>query len=80
MEQKVIQVGNSLGLIIPKHIVKELKLRLGQVLHLDLYVEEETLTLRVNKNKAKGITPEFIKFLDEFQKEHAYVLSKLAEK
>lgn len=80
MEQKVIQVGNSFGLIIPKHIVKELNLRLGQTLHLDLYVEEETLALRVNKNKAKGITPEFIKFLDEFQKEHAYALSKLAEK
>lgn len=80
MEQKIIQIGNSVGLIIPKHIVKELNLKLGQVLHLDLYAAEETLTLRVNKNKAKGITPEFIKMLNKFNREHAYALSKLAER
>lgn len=80
MEQKVIRVGNSVGLIIPKYIVKELNLKLGQTIYLDLYTDEKTLTLRVNKNKAKGITPEFIKMLNKFNKEHAYALSMLAEK
>ncbi len=80
MEQTVIKVGNSLGIIIPSHIIKSLNLKAGQKLYLDLYEREKTLTLKVNKNKAKGITPEFINFLDEFQREHSYALSKLAEK
>ncbi len=80
MEQTVIKVGNSLGVILPKHILKNLNIKRGQKLYLDVYEEEKTLTLRVNKNRAKGITPEFIKFLDEFQKEHSYSLSKLSEK
>ena len=80
MEQTVIKVGNSLGMILPNYIVRELSLKLGQKIYLDLYTEEKTLALRVNKNRAKGITPEFIKFLDEFQREHKYELSKLADK
>lgn len=78
MEQTVIKVGNSLGIILPKYIVKELNLKLGQRLYLDVYQNEKTLTLRLNKNMAKGITPEFIKFLDEFIKKHHSSLSKLA--
>ena len=80
MEQTVIKVGNSFGLIKPKYIVRELNLKLGQTLYIDLYAEEKTLTLRINKNRAKGITPEFIKMLNEFNREHSYSLSKLAER
>ncbi len=80
MEQKVIKVGNSLGVIIPKHIVKGLKIKLGQKLYLDLYENEKTLTLRVNKNLANGISPEFIKYLEEFVKRNDYALRELAKR
>ncbi len=80
MEQKVIKVGNSFGILLPKYIVKRLGIKLGQKLYVDVYEHEKSVVLRINKNLANGITPEFIKYLEEFSNRYAPALRELAKR
>ena len=80
MEQKVIKIGNSLGILIPSKVIKKLKLHQGQVLNLELYEREKTLALRIDKNMAYGVTPEFIGFLKEFSDRYSDALTELARR
>lgn len=40
MELKIIQVGASLGVVIPKSIIDYLKLEKGQKIEIDLKIKE----------------------------------------
>lgn len=80
MEQKVIKIGNSLGVILPKQIIKSLNIKFGQKLYVDVYEKEKTIILRIKKNLANGITPEFIRYLNEFSERYKDALSELARR
>lgn len=43
MQQKIIQIGNSLGIIIPKSMLVKVGLKLGDV--VDVYIENDKLII-----------------------------------
>ncbi|GEM_PF-2487449 len=45
-EQKVIHIGTSIGIVIPKHVAKALKIASGDYLQLSL---EDGMCLKLNK-------------------------------
>lgn len=71
MVQQLISVGNSIGVIIPKNILKEKNIKLGDKVELDI---------KPIKLQAQGVDAKFMKMADEFIEEHKDVLQALANR
>jgi len=79
MVQKIIKVGNSLGLIIPNEIIKQLQVKPGSSWEIEAFAESSLITIQPIDAPAKTkITPEFKSWIDEFTKKNASLLKKLA--
>lgn len=71
MVQRLISIGNSVGVIIPKNILKEKNIKLGDRVELDI---------KPIKLQAEDIDAKFMKMADEFIEEHKDVLQALANR
>lgn len=71
MIQQTIQVGNSIGIIIPKNVLEEKKIKVGD----KIQVEVEPI-----KKTVGGVDARFMKMADEFIEEHKDVLQALANR
>ncbi len=71
MVQQLISIGNSVGVIIPKNVLKEKNIKLGDKVELDI---------KPLKPEAKGVDAKFMKMADEFIEEHKDVLETLANR
>lgn len=71
MVQQVIQIGNSIGVIIPKHVVEEKGIRVGDKLQVDIKPIKKTVG---------GVDAKFMKMADEFIEEHKDVLQALSKR
>ncbi|HSW88177.1 MAG TPA: AbrB/MazE/SpoVT family DNA-binding domain-containing protein [Candidatus Saccharimonadales bacterium] len=82
MLQKIIQVGNSYAVTIPKAFVDELQLQIGEKVRVDADVQSEILTMQRAETSVKrgDITPEFLSWLEKFNKKYKHVLTELAKK
>lgn len=76
MEQTVINIGNSAGVIIPQKILKSAGIKLGD----KVFVEEKSKKISIApiKNTAGGVDAHFMKMAEEFLDEHKDVLEALA--
>lgn len=70
MTQKLIQIGNSTGVIIPAEELEKLGLSKGDTVDLDIKP--------AGKLKSTKVTPEFLDWADSFNKEYGESLQKLA--
>lgn len=80
MQQKVIQIGNSIGIIIPQSLARN-TLKPGDIVHVDK--DPVNNTLFINKQETGGsssITPEFLSWLHKFNKKYKNALTELAKK
>lgn len=82
MEQKVIQVGNSLAVTIPRAFVKDAGLKAGQKVLVSEDLESEILTIQpATQNALKGgLSPEFLRWLKKFNAKYKKALAELAKK
>lgn len=71
MVQQLISIGNSIGVIIPKNILKEKNIKLGDKVELDI---------KPIKLQTQGVDAKFMKMADEFIEEHKDVLQALANR
>ena len=71
MIQQLISVGNSVGVIIPKNVLKEKNINIGDKVELDI---------KPVKPVAKGVDVRFMKMVDEFISDHVDVLRELAKR
>ncbi|MDP3940942.1 MAG: hypothetical protein Q8Q49_01390 [bacterium] len=82
MQQKVIQIGNSIGTIIPQFLNRDLGLLPGDPLIIERKGDQLILS-RVKKTKrkiARGVDVKFMKMVDDFINEHEDVLKELANR
>ena len=77
MQQTVIQVGNSIGVIIPQHLQTSLKA--GDKVMVDKKQNGIIIT-PVKTVHAGGVDAKFMKIVDDFIEEHKDVLQALANK
>ncbi len=78
MLQKVIQIGNSLGIIIPQALQKNSPLKKGDVIDIEKNDGKYIVTLK--KKITGGVDAKFMKMVDEFMDEHVDVLKELANR
>lgn len=79
MLQKIIQVGNSLAVTIPREFVKGRKLKAGEYISVDADSDMDMVIIRKNHKAMANLTPEFKKWLYDFTEEHNEALGKLAK-
>lgn len=79
MEQTIIQVGNSIGVIIPQPIRSKIGLNVGDKVHMDPK-GKNILISHSRKRSLSGVDAKFMKMLDAFATTHADVLRELARR
>lgn len=80
MEQKVIKVGNSMGIILPQLVGREIGIKPGDVLDISLSRKKITLSPKVRRVRSGGVNAQFMRMLDEFIQDHDDVLKELAKR
>lgn len=75
MTTKLIQIGNSLGLIIPREELEANKLQKGS----EVQVKINGAAVEIGGGRS-SITPEFMKTLDGVNKRYGKALKELADK
>lgn len=82
MTQRIIQIGNSTGLIIPKVLLDKLGLEPGSEVILEENTETKSLTILKKGHKARkiSVTPEFLTILDNVNETYGDALRELAQK
>ena len=82
MTQKIIQIGNSTGIIIPKPLLKLLGLKAGS--EVKVQTDETTNSLIIQtKNtttSTSSISSHFLKVLDKVNHQYSSALRELAQK
>lgn len=80
MKQKIRKIGNSAGIIIPKEIQKEAGLKLGDNVIVGYSPQEEIINIGKSNKKKSPITPEFYKWLKQFNTKYKKALTELSKK
>lgn len=79
MKQKIIKIGNSAGIILPKEAKRELGIKLGD--NVLVAVQNASMTITPIKEKTNDdVDPKFAKMVDEFINDHEDVLKELAKR
>jgi len=79
MEQKVIKVGNSLAVTLPKQFVEESKVQAGQKVFVDADAKLDTVHIST-KLASPRLTPEFKTWLESFNSRYKEALKELAKR
>ena len=80
---KIVQIGNSVGVVIPQPLRRKIGLKLGDKVEVDEGSYHDEVVIRKNGKKIANrstITPEFISWLEGFNKRYSAALKELAKK
>lgn len=80
MDQKIIQVGNSAGIIIPKALLDQLNLEPGSLITLQQDPNGEAIIITKKGAKLTSINSNFLDILEKVNKEYGPALKELANK
>ena len=79
MIQKIIRVGNSLGIIIPNEVARKSNLKVGKKVFIDKDPNGSTVLISENANTFKSsVTPDFLKIVNSINKKYGTALRNLA--
>lgn len=75
-KQKFIQIGNSLGVIIPKDLLDSLGYKKDQ----DIYLENVNSRLVLDAQDSTSVSPEFLRIAEGVANKYADAFQELASK
>lgn len=76
MTRKILQIGDSAGITIPKDLLKKLGLKVGESVEL----QEENGAVMLKKPQSEVVDKELLSWTDEFIDTHREALEELADK
>jgi len=76
MTRKIIQIGDSIGVTIPKSIREKLNLAVGE----EVEITEHKDKIMLQKAQSNAVDPELASWTDEFIDEYRGALEALADK
>ena len=82
MTQKIIQIGNSTGIIIPKALLDLLGLQTGSEVSVETDTQTNALIIQNSETvkKISSISPHFLEVLEKVNQEYSGALRELAQK
>lgn len=78
MFRTAIKIGNSLGVTMPKNFIKQAGIQAGEKLLVETTMD--TLTIVPKTRGVTGLTPEFVKSVNDFIGKYKLALKELAKK
>lgn len=80
--QKILRVGNSYAVTIPKDFIQEVGWKAGQKVNVIRDIELRTITVqsRSKFRQIGSLTPEFLSWLKKFNARYKDALAELAKK
>jgi len=79
MQQRVIQIGNSTGIVIPKKLRLEAGLKMGSKVLVELGLDKQSLVISKSDQSNTSLTPNFLRKLEKINKRYGLALTKLAK-
>lgn len=81
MIQKIIKVGNSAAVTIPKEFLLETGMRIGDEMIIETNSSAKMFLAKTKKNSGKmSLTPEFYSWLDKISDKYKDVIKELANR
>ena len=82
MSQKIIQVGNSTGVIIPKSILKTVGLELNAQVEVKKDpINDSIIISKAGSNQSyTSVTSKLVELLDQVNQDYGQALKRLADK
>ncbi|MBI3619977.1 AbrB/MazE/SpoVT family DNA-binding domain-containing protein [Candidatus Roizmanbacteria bacterium] len=81
MTQKIIRVGNSVALTIPKSFIEETGYKVGDQVVVEHDIEHKMLLVKPKEASGmKSLTPEFFHWLENTAKKYENVIKELANR
>lgn len=80
MDLRVVQIGNSGGILVPKETRREMGIRIGENVTGELNGKNLVISNPKAKKVDKSVDAKFAKIVDEFMGEHEDVLRQLAKR
>ena len=79
-QQKIIQIGNSIGMTFPKSFTQRSSLSAGQTVTVTESPDGTVLTISTHGATPSSVTPRFLTLLEKVNKQYGEALQKLASK
>ena len=73
--QRLTKIGNSVGIIIPNHILENLKIGVGT----NVFVEQVQDKLLIEKENSSNISPEFMKVAESLADRYKEAFEELSK-
>ncbi|MFH1648477.1 MAG: AbrB/MazE/SpoVT family DNA-binding domain-containing protein [Patescibacteria group bacterium] len=73
-KQKLSKIGNSVGLVLPKQLLDNLKLKAGS----DIYLEQIQDKIILEKEPTNSVSPEFLKIAENIGEKYSEAFTELA--
>jgi bifunctional DNA-binding transcriptional regulator/antitoxin component of YhaV-PrlF toxin-antitoxin module len=80
MDQKIIQIGSSGGVTIPKKGLEQLGVKVGDSVETDINFAEKTYTVKFKSDSSPKISLEILQWTDEFISKNKELLERLKNK
>jgi len=80
MLQKVIKVGNSAAVTIPKSFMDQTNIKIGDRVKVDTDPDKNSLLIKTRGRKTAPISQEFAQWTKDFIEEYRPMLEELAKK
>ena len=80
MELKIVQIGNSAGVVIPKAIRQELGIRVGENVSLNTNGNKIVIVNPKKTTSRLKITPHFLKIIERVNKQYGQALQEIAKR
>lgn len=81
MKQKIIQIGSSIGVVIPKPLAEEKGYKVGG--SINLHTEQDSNVIRIEPaeiKKESAVDPAILTWTNEFIDKNRELLKRLADK
>ncbi len=78
MRQKLVRIGNSTGVIIPKVLLDNMKLDAGKYVFLEEDLINNSLLIRKENSTKTTFNPKFLKLLEDVNNNYKDALEQLA--
>lgn len=82
MTQKIIRVGNSAAVVIPKSVLEESGVKIGTKANVSYKADMESFVIQIGKKTTvqRPVSREFHQWLDQFIDEDRGLLKELASR
>ena len=80
MDQKIIQIGSSGGVTIPKKGMDELGVKVGDQVETEINFAEKTYTVKFKSKGSHAVDPALLQWTDEFISKNRELLERLKNK